>query len=528
MANNLRLNIVIQAIDHVTKPLRVINERLHRLRAPVRAVGGSFRNLLMESGLPRLTAAIGTIRERLDAAAKKAVMLGVAITGAAAGLAHLFKTQFVDTAAQFERFGAVLETLTGSAEKGKAALAWVSDFAERTPFEIDEVTAAFVKLNSYGIDATKGSLESAGNAAAAMGKTLDQAVEALADAMTGENERLKEFGIKARQHGNRIVYEYTNHGQTLKKVARANSREQMRAAIEGIWNEKYQGAMDRLSRTWTGVVSNLSDMWTRFKVAVMEAGVFDWLKGKLQGVLDTVNELAASGELQRWAKEVADRLVDGFEAVWQRLPDVWEGLKTFGENVKSLVDTLGGWKNAMIVAGGVLAGPFIAALIAAGAAFVTLGNVMMTTPFGWVLGGIALVAGAAHLIYKNWEPIKEFFLSMWDGVTERWQRFIDFVTGMWEKIKAPLDWLKRNLPEEVQPPATMEDFRARNRKILFGDKPPAWLANANSKLAQLSGEKAKAEVTVKFDNLPRGARVDAKAEPGVDLETEAGFAWGVP
>ena len=34
-----------------------------------------------------------------------------------------------------------------------------------------------------------------------MGKSLNQMIEAVADATTGEFERLKEFGIKARTHG---------------------------------------------------------------------------------------------------------------------------------------------------------------------------------------------------------------------------------------------------------------------------------------------------------------------------------------
>jgi predicted phage-related tail protein len=51
-----------------------------------------------------------------------------------------------------------------------------------------------------------------------MGKPLMQTVEAIADAMTGQNERLKEFGIKAEaiKGTNRIIYEYTDkHGRQI-------------------------------------------------------------------------------------------------------------------------------------------------------------------------------------------------------------------------------------------------------------------------------------------------------------------------
>ncbi|EOE2606602.1 phage tail tape measure protein [Pseudomonas aeruginosa] len=49
-------------------------------------------------------------------------------------------------------------------------------------------------------------------------------------------------------------------------------------------------------------------------------------------------------------------------------------------------------------------------------AFMGLGTAFMTTPIGWIIGGIALVAGAAYLIYRNWEPIKGFFGGLWTEI----------------------------------------------------------------------------------------------------------------
>lgn len=45
-----------------------------------------------------------------------------------------------------------------------------------------------------------------------------------------------------------------------------------------------------------------------------------------------------------------------------------------------------------------------------------LGTAFMSTPIGWIIGGIALVAGAAYLIYRNWEPIKGFFGGLWTEI----------------------------------------------------------------------------------------------------------------
>ena len=39
---------------------------------------------------------------------------------------------------------------------------------------------------------------------------------------------------------------------------------------------------------------------------------------------------------------------------------------------------------------------------------------LFTTPLGWFLIAIAAIAGAAYLIYQNWEPIKGFFVGLWE------------------------------------------------------------------------------------------------------------------
>ena len=105
---------------------------------------------------------------------------------------------FTTTASDFEKYGATLETIEGNSTKAKESLKWIGEFAKQTPYELDQVTEAFVQMRAYGLDPTNGSLKSLGDAASAMNKPIIQAVEEMADAMTGENERLKEFLSKTK------------------------------------------------------------------------------------------------------------------------------------------------------------------------------------------------------------------------------------------------------------------------------------------------------------------------------------------
>ena len=213
----------------------------------------------------------------------------------------------ISTSAEFEKFETILGTIEGSSDKAKASMDWISEFAAKTPYDIAGVTDAFVKLRAYGMDPINGDLlRTLGDTAAAMGKPVMQAVEAIADAVTGENERLKEFGIKAAKQAGKIAYTYTDSaGKQQTKLVDANSREQIQATLQAIWNEKYAGAMDKLSNTWEGITSNIGDQFDRLKLEIGRAGIFDGAKRGLKAFQEILENIDADD-----LKEIADTLVD--------------------------------------------------------------------------------------------------------------------------------------------------------------------------------------------------------------------------
>lgn len=91
--------------------------------------------------------------------------------------------------ADMETYLNTLTVVMKSHKKAAQTLAWAKDFANKTPFETDEIVDATAKLQSYGLNAKK-ILPQVGDMSAVMGKSLDQGVEAIADAQTGELERL--------------------------------------------------------------------------------------------------------------------------------------------------------------------------------------------------------------------------------------------------------------------------------------------------------------------------------------------------
>lgn len=245
--------------------------------------------------------------QSIDDAARRIGAFAIAAGTIAAGAAAAFGKSVIGTSAQFEKLETTLETIEGSSDKAKKALDWVSDFATKTPFDLQQVSEAFVRLRAYGLDPTTGLLESLGDASSAMGKDLMSAVEMIADASTGEFERMKEFGLTAKQAGDKVTFSWTENGKTLTKTVK-KSGEEITKFIQERFGARFSGAMLRQSKTWDGMVGNLGDSWERFKLRVGQGGFFDTVKGHLGDLLDYIGRLDNDGTLDRWSKSLSTGL----------------------------------------------------------------------------------------------------------------------------------------------------------------------------------------------------------------------------
>lgn len=516
---SLTVKLTIKAIDQATATVRRVNDAIGRATAPVRAVRNSMRSLMQESGLPRLTSDAKNVASSLGVAGREARNLGLKIGVIGGGIGWLLKTQLIDTASEFERFQTILETVEGSNAKAQQSMDWVSDFAARTPFELGDVTDAFVKLRAYGLDPTDGLLRTLGDTSAAMGKPLTQGVEAMADAITGEYERLKEFGIRARSNGQRVAFEYTSNGKTMRKFADVSNRAQVQSTLSAIWNERYAGAMDKQSRTWIGMMSNLSDQWTRFKVMIMKNGVFDWLSERLRNLLATVDKMAADGSLQKLAAEIGVKLKTALIELWGAMKAVIDVMRMFGSIAAYVADLVGGWRNLMIGLAAIMAGKFLYALWGVVTTLNALNLTLLGTPLGWLLAGLAAFALVALHIIKYWEPIKSFFSGLWDGVLNGFKSAYEWIVNGIIKINDLLPrWVKTYTPQGM----LINAAATRLGPAATGAAAPS--AISKSSTAQSTAMSGALSVDIKIDQDGRARVRDVRSSNrAIDLNVDAGL-----
>lgn len=224
-----------------------------------------------------------------NSAASAAGAIGLAVS-ASAGFSKL-----VSTARQTSVMAASLKTMTGSAENAAIAFSELEKIAAQTPFTLDQSVNAFTKLVSLGLNPSQAAMISYGNTASAMGKDLTQMIEAVADATTGEFERLKEFGIKASAQGDNVAFTFQGITTTVGKNAA-----EIEGYLQGLGDNQFAGAMADRMNTLDGALSNLQDNWDGLFRAISSQGAGDLITDQVRlasGALAEVNAMLSSGEV---------------------------------------------------------------------------------------------------------------------------------------------------------------------------------------------------------------------------------------
>lgn len=265
----------------------------------------------LESALNRMEGDIKNTGKRAESASRDSFgKIGGIIAGAFSVQAIMgFTKQILAARGEFERFGAVLTNTLGSNSAAQAALSDITKFASQTPFAVNELTGAFVKLSNQGFRPTLTEMQKLGDIASSTGKSFDQLAEAIIDAQVGEFERLKEFGIRAQKEGDRVKF-------TFKGVATevAYTEQAMRAYILSLGDlQGVSGSMDAISQTLEGRISNLGDAWNSFLVTLGDSSAY---KAAIQGLTNIIT--AVDESLKRMdfhealARDIPALMADGF------------------------------------------------------------------------------------------------------------------------------------------------------------------------------------------------------------------------
>ncbi len=333
---SLDLSIILKLVDKVTAPLKGVVGGFGKVKGSADAAIASV------SRFERVSAAVQRTTDRLSSMVGMAGKASAALAAVGGVGVGALATNATNVTADFESMGVVLDVVYhGNEEQIGKAKGFLKDFMAESPFETANILEGFNRLKGSGIDPMNGSLKTLGDTAAAKGKTVMDAVEMMADAVMGQNERLLEFDIRGTQiqGTDYIQYEYTDkNGIQQKLQVLKNDRAQIQRVLTQILNDNYGGAQAKLAKTWKGLTSNTKDALNNLQMQFMNAGLFDFMKDGLQDKLNMITELSKSGKVEEWGKKAADFMRLASTTANQLKDDVWEA-------ATKLSAFVGGWEN---------------------------------------------------------------------------------------------------------------------------------------------------------------------------------------
>jgi len=235
---------IVQMQQRITQ----LNLKNKLLKERVDKTSGAFARLrIATSGLQRK---LGAIRNTM-------LLFTFAFGSAIAAIRN-----FVQTSMQFEAVKVRLNAMYGSVERGTEAFQTFNKIAATTPFTLQDVVEAGATLKAFGAD-SEAMIKPVSDLAAFMGTTATEAAAALGRAFAGgagAADILRERGILQLVKDFKGIDDLTK--LTLPEFRRA-LEETLLDPASGI-----AGATDALSKTMSGMMSNLSDAFTRMAAAL--------------------------------------------------------------------------------------------------------------------------------------------------------------------------------------------------------------------------------------------------------------------
>lgn len=568
MADKNKLEVVLSIMDKATAPLQAFSKRIEKLQEPVRKVSNKLAVFGQAAGFGKLRDAAGGVQDAFGNVAEKAGELATKIaTGALVAGGAVF--------ALVKHVANVGDAAVKSAAKAGVSIgAWqeLAHAADMAGVGSEELGSALGKLNRNIVEGATGNKEyakwfaRAGLSVSDLRKLKPEEVltrisEKMASMPDGAKKTALAMALLGKSGANLIPL--LNGGAKGLEEAREEARAlgivlSDDAASAG---EVFNDNLSRLIKTVDGLAMTIGGSLLPYADEIVVA-LKKWI---------AANRELITSKIEDWMK----MLRENWPAIKQGALDAWAAFEKFGRGMQWFVDTVGGVGNALAIVAAVMAGPLVVALAAATKAIAAFGLALLTTPIGWVILGVAAIAGAVYLIYKNWdgitkwfsdlwdelvkvfwygiddalrilraldpmpiltkawEPLKKYFSGLWEDISKIFTEQIDKITGMLKKldptqhVKKAWNWVTGDDDAASQDP--MANSVMRDGASLGA---PAGVSARAVETAQArlfgSTQTNNASVSVDFKNVPRGTEVTPGSNNTAPLDLSMGYSMVTP
>lgn len=412
-ANTKEVEGARKVIVDYEKVLNKKSERLNAARTKMREYAKALAetNKRAEEGKKKLKEWGEAAEKSIDSIVKRTSQAAVAIGTVVSGFA--VKEGFGE-AMNLEGYKMQLETATKSTEKAGQLMSNAIKFANSTPFETGEVVEATAKMEAYGISSERW-LKDVADMAGATNKSIDQATEAMADAVMGEWERLKEFGIKkeqlvaaaAEKYGKNIVF--NKKGQVKDEV-------KMQTILQEVMQKKFAGGAEKQAKTAKGLWSTVTGV-TKSSLAkivgmtdegtVKQGSLYEKLKNQIERVVEILNKWQEDGTIDTIAEKVTTAV--------DNMITFFFDLFNFIKEHRVLIETVLVFVGSIYLTVKAIAALKVA-LTAVSVVMGVLNGTIALTPLGWIVIAIAGVVTACYLLWQHLDAVINVFKSVFNWI----------------------------------------------------------------------------------------------------------------
>lgn len=415
--------VVISARDEASAELKKIQKNFRFFSKSVSHVGGELKRLGAITALP--------------------------IAGAIASAGGIIK----NSVSSMVEYGSAVDNTSKNLSIASDALQGFRYAAELSGSSASEMDSAIAMLNKNMANAAAGSNKNLVNLMNHLGISMKDAngnmkdaavlMPEIADAISRQTDATQRAYIATQFFG--------RSGQGLIKTLKDGS-----AGLEAQRKEAEKFGVV-MSQEAVEAATLFGDSMTRTQKAIqgVQNSIGSKLLPVLQPMVDGMNDWIA--ENREWiATAITDGVKDLAEAIKEiDLKSIISGGVSLIKTSLKLFNALGGLKTIGIAIASIYGVSVVGSLISTGSAIIGLGKALiplmpalggataavwsftaalLANPITWVIAGVAALAGAVYLIYKNWEPISEFFEKVWEGIKGAFDWYIDYLKTAWNTI----------------------------------------------------------------------------------------------
>lgn len=415
MANN-KFNITIGAVDKATGVIRKVKKQFSQITRPVVNLQRSVGRLGKEIGFDKMRASLGRATRAAQDFGGRLFSLGAPLMGLIGG-------------GTIAGLGAMVSSFASASVQAKNM-------------------AQSIGISTGALSSYRGAAVIAGVGAGELDNSLKSLGQTMQDAAFGRNQQaymfMRRLGVgfhKTKEGAVDVTKTLTDLSRVITnpKIKNNPAVQQRIASTFGVESllpllrkgpkaiAEYQKKIDEVSfkpsKQGDENASRFHESMQIFKASI--DGVKSSIADKLLPVLEPV-----IAKFTRWI--VANR-----EMIASKIGDFFSKLATFIENidfeklinqckslfstVNNVVEALGGWKTIVIAIAAIKLAGFIGSILSTAGALTNVLAPALRLVLGIIVANpivaaVLAIAGAAYLIYRNWDAVKQFFIDIWEEI----------------------------------------------------------------------------------------------------------------